>query len=341
MKRFLITISSVAVIVMLASLMIGCESAPAATATPAPTAIPTPSPTPMPTATPVPTATPTPAPVSVVDDTGEELVFESVPQRIVSLAPSNTEILFALGLADRIVGVTDFCNYPPEATEKPIIGEFSAPDLEKVISVGPDVVLTTSMHAAEVTPALKKRGLKVITLDPVGVEGVLRDIEILGEAFGAEDAASELVTGMRNTIASVRDGVLTIEENPAALYVVWPDPMWVAGDGTFADELMKMAGATNIAYDLDGWKTIGLETVVERNPEVIIVVEGHGDAKDEPYNAIMGDPRLATTDALKHDRVHQINTDLAGRPGPRLMEALNLFAEFLHPEVFASVKAGP
>ncbi len=270
----------------------------------------------------------------VVDDAGTELVFDSVPQRIVSLAPSNTEILFALGLGDRVVGVTDVCNYPPEAMKKEIVGAFSGPDLEKVVSVDPDVVLTTSMHAAEVTPALLERGLNVLTLDPIGVAGVFRDIEMIGKALGVEEAAGELVADMQSTIASVAEKAGTTDPKPRALYVVWPDPMWVAGAGTFADELIGMAGGINVAAELEGWATMGLEAVVEQNPEVIVVVTGHGDAVDEPFNAIKADSRLAMTDALKHDRVYQIDTDLAGRPGPRLMEALDLFAQFLHPEAF-------
>jgi len=270
----------------------------------------------------------------IVDDAGVELTFDSVPQRIVSLAPSNTELLFALGLGDEIVGVTDVCNYPPEATQKEVVGAFSGPDLEKVVSVDPDLVLTTSMHAAEVTPALRERGLNVLTLDPIGVEGVLRDIEMLGNALGVKTAAAGMVAEMQSTIASVAEELGTRDAKPRALYIVWPDPMWVAGAGTFADELIGMAGGRNIAGDLEGWAMIGLEAVVEQNPEVIIVVTGHGDAVDEPFNAVKGDTRLGVTDALKHDRVYQIDTDLAGRPGPRLMEALDLFAQFLHPEAF-------
>jgi iron complex transport system substrate-binding protein len=270
----------------------------------------------------------------VVDDSGEEVVLDLPAQRIVSLAPSNTEVLFAMGLGDKVVGVTDYCNYPPEAMEKESVGGYSEPDLEMVVSLDPDLVVTTSMHAAEVTPALKDRELIVVTLDPTDINGVLDNIYMLGKLTGMDDAADDLVQNMQASMKEVTDGVEGTTTRPRTLYVVWPDPLWTTGSGTFAHEIIEMAGGENIAGDLEDWATMSLEAVVERNPEVIVVITGTGDSMDVPLETIKNDTRLATTDALKNDRVYQIDGDLAGRPGPRLVEALHEFARFIHPEVF-------
>lgn len=264
----------------------------------------------------------------VVDDADRVVVIEGVPQRIVSVAPSNTEILFVLGLGDKIVGVTDFCNYPEEALDKPKVGGFVPFCLERVVAAEPCLVLAVGIHYPDGIAALEEVGITVLVLAPKTVEGVLARISLVGVITGKSEEAARLVTSLEERIEAITDKTqaLAEAERPGVLYVVWHDPIWVAGSGTFAHNLIMKAGGRNIAYDLVGWDDICLETVIARNPQVIIAT--HGAA------AVGDDPRLAVTAAVIEDRVYLVLEDPFVRPGPRLVNALGQLARLLHPELF-------
>lgn len=262
---------------------------------------------------------------------------EMVSLRIVSLAPSNTEILFALGLGDRVVGVTEFCDYPPEAQEKTNIGGFSTVDMEKVIELDPDLVLATSMHEESTIPELERRGLKVITLAPETLAEVLDDISEVGAATGKAEMASELVAQMQEKIDAIIEKVepLLGGDKPGVMYITWHDPIWTVGNGTLTHELIETAGGENIFADGAGNMETDLETVVWRNPQVILASTGHGSAEDSPVTWANTEDRLAELDARKDGRVYEIDANLVTRPGPRLVEGLEIVAEYLYPSVFA------
>ncbi|MBT4512720.1 MAG: cobalamin-binding protein [Chloroflexi bacterium] len=256
--------------------------------------------------------------------------------RIVSLAPSNTEVIFALGLGDNLVGVTEYCDYPPEAEEKAKIGGFSTVDMEKVIEVAPDLVVATSMHEESVTPELERRGLKVITLAPETLTEVLDGIIEVGAATGKEGVASELVAQMQEKINAVIEKVEPLLEGdkPGVMYVTWHDPIWTVGNSTLTHELIEIAGGENVFADGDGNMETDLETVVWRNPQVILASIGHGSAEDSPVTWANTEGRLSGLDALKDGRVYGIDANLVTRPGPRLVEGLQIVAEYLYPSVF-------
>ncbi len=281
-------------------------------------------------------AEPTP-PGAVVDDLGRSVNIEKIPQRIVSLAPSNTEILFALGLGEKVVGVTECCNYPPEALDKEKVGGFSTPDIEKIIALQPDLILASSIHAKEVIPALEERGLTVFALAPENLDEVLKDIEVVGKITGKEEETSELVAQMENRIKAITDITRDLEERPRVFYITWHDPLWSVGSETHHQELIEKAGGVNIFQDITGYKTVNLETVIARDPEVIIACTGHGEAKGKPFEWAMEEPRLGVTEARKNNRIYQIDADLVSRTGPRIIEALEQFAHFIHPEIFDKV----
>ena len=136
----------------------------------------------------------------VTDQMGRIVKLGKDPERIISLAPSNTEILYALGLADRVVAVTDYCNYPPEAEVKPTIGGFSTPNMEEIVALSPDLLLATSIHENKIIPQLENRGLKVLALNPKTIDGVLEAILLTGKVAGVEEYASELAVEMRQRI---------------------------------------------------------------------------------------------------------------------------------------------
>ncbi len=277
--------------------------------------------------------------LEVTDQAGRVVKLEKIPERIVSLAPSNTEILFALDLGDKVVGVTEYCNYPEAAKDKPKIGGFSTVDLEKVVFIEPDLILATNIHRDNITPALERLDLTVLTLDPRTLGEVLEAIILIGECTGKQEAASQLVTEMKNRIKTVTDKTdnLPQAQRPRVFYVMWHEPLMTVGSHTRIHELIGLAGGVNIAQDLgEGYPTISLEAVIQANPQVIIAGSGMGEGADLPFQYASTEPRLKDTDARINHRVYEIYTDLVGRPGPRIVEALEQLAEMIHPELFAS-----
>lgn len=267
---------------------------------------------------------------------GRVVKLEKVPERIISLAPSNTEILFALGLDDRVVGVSDYCNYPPEVQEKPSIGGFSTPNIEEVVALSPDLILATSIHEKRIIPQLEEKGLTVFALNPKTLDEVLESITLVGEISGKDEEASQLVAEMQNRIKAVTEKTDNLPETqrPRVFYITWHDPLKTAGSETRHDELIRMAGGTNIALDLAGYAAITLEVVIQANPEVILAGVGMGSGEDLPFQYVKTEPRLRNVDARINNRVYSIDVDLAGRPGPRIVDALEQFAESIHPELF-------
>ena len=280
------------------------------------------------------------SPGAVVDDLGRSVNIEGIPQRIVSLAPSNTEILFALDLGAKVVGVTEYCNYPPEALSKEKIGGYSTPDIEKIIALQPDLILANSIHAEKVIPALEEIGLTVFALAAENVDGILEDIRMVGKITGSEDEASKLATEMENRIEAITDVTKDLEERPRVFYITWHDPLFSVGSETTIQELVEKAGGANIFQDITGHGTVDLEEVIARDPEVIIACTGHGSAQAEPLEWAKEEPRLGVTEARKSNRIYQIDADLVSRTGPRIVDALEEFAWFIHPEVFGKPKGG-
>jgi iron complex transport system substrate-binding protein len=284
---------------------------------------------------------PQPPQGNIIDDLGRQITIHDIPpQKIVSLAPSNTEILFALGLDDKVVGVTEFCNYPQAATTKPKVGGFSTVDIEKVVSLEPDLVLATKIHAKTAIPALEELGLTVIALAPGYLHNVLNSIILVGKATGQNRQALELINNLRTRIEAVVDRTQTLapSQRPRVLYLTWHDPLMTAGIGTLANDVITKAGGQNIAYDITGDKTIDLETVISRDPQVIIASVGMGTGKDLPWQYVKSEPRLKNTQALLNNRVYKIDGDLIHRPGPRIVEGLEQIAIFIHPELFEATK---
>jgi len=275
-----------------------------------------------------------PASLTVTDQLGRTVTIIGRPQRIISLAPSNTEIVYALGLADRLVARTDYDNYPPEARDKPSIGGFSTPNIEQIVAMSPDLVLATSIHEGKIIPQLEARGLAIVALNPKTIDEVLTAINLVGKVTGVEEAAAALTASMRQRVTAVTTKVGPSSLLPGVFYVVWHDPLMIAGVGTLHDELIRLSGGINLGHDLAGYADISLETVIMASPQVMIAGVGMGTGEDLPLQYIMNESRLADTDARKNNRVYPIDVDLVGRPGPRIVDALEQFARFIHPERF-------
>jgi iron complex transport system substrate-binding protein len=275
-------------------------------------------------------------PGNITDDLGRNVQIESIPDRIVSLAPSNTEILFALGLGDKIVGVTDYCNYPDEAKEKPSIGGFSTPNIEAVVAREPDLILATERHSKTVIPALENLGCTVVAISPTTLDEVIESIDFVGEITGTQKEASQLSGNLQKRIDTIKKKTSNInqDEKPRVLYLTWHDPLMTAGTGTLADDVITTAGGINIADDISGDNTISLETVIDRNPQIIVASVGMGSGEDLPLQYVETEARLKSSDALKNEQVYKINGDLIHRAGPRVVDALEIMARFFHPESF-------
>ena len=287
-----------------------------------------------------PTFTPTPTPMTITDQSGRTITLDKIPERIISIAPANTEILFALGLSDKIVGVTSYCNYPAEALEKEQVGGFSTPDIEKIIALEPDVVFAAPIHEAQVIPQLEGRGIKVIALAPKTIEETYDAIELVGLVMGVQETAASLIEDMRSSINAVTSLVanLSDDERPNVFYIVWHNPLMTAGGDTLPGQLIELAGGNNIFANLSGYPTVSIESLLYGEPQVIIAGIGMGSGANAPLQWVQDESRLQETDACKEGKVFSINTDLTGRFGPRIVDALYEMLQLIHPELAAQLE---
>jgi iron complex transport system substrate-binding protein len=266
-------------------------------------------------------------PQYVFDDLGRLVAINGTPQRIISLAPSNTEILFALGLGDKVVGVTDWCDYPPEALEKEKVGGYANPDIEKIVALNPDLILAGYGNPIEVVYTLAGLGLTVFGIKTTDLDDLLNDIRRVGEITDKEVEAQALTSAMESRIQAVTNQTEELEQRPRVFYIVWHDPLWTAGSGTFINELIEKAGGVNIFGNVTGYPMVSIEDVLARDPEIIITSEWS-------YDWALNSTELASTNASQSGRIFTCDDDLVQRPGPRLVEGLEWFAHFIHPEIF-------
>jgi iron complex transport system substrate-binding protein len=278
---------------------------------------------------------------AVRDDLGRNVTLSKLPQRIVSLAPSNTEILFALGLGPKVIGVTRFCDYPPEAREGvnngsiTVIGGFADPSLEVIVALNPDLVLAASKLQEKVVRDLEEKGLTVIALNPKKVDQVLAAIRLVGRVCGRSEEAESLANRMEQVISAVRSKAKTAASKPRVYYEVWHEPLYTIGPTTLQSELIEMAGGVNIFSDAKAeYPIVSSEAVIERDPEIIIVPTGYmGGVNKEDFEKR---PGWSTITAVKNGRIYQIDENIVIRPGPRIVQGLQQLAKLIHPEIFGS-----
>ena len=280
-------------------------------------------------------------PATVVDDFGRNVTLSGVPERIVSLAPSNTEILFALGLGSRVVGVTEFCDYPPEVLESvkkgniTIIGSFTDPSIERIVALNPDLVLAATSLQETVVKDLEEKAVTVVALNPKKVDQILADIRLVGEISGKLEDAEKLTNEMQRVIDTVRDKAKNVTHRPRVYYEVWYEPLYTIGPGTWQNELIEMAGGINIFADAkEAYPIVSAEAVIQRDPEIIVVSLGYmGGVKKEDFQKR---PGWSVISAVKNNRICEIDEDTVVRPGPRIVQGLEQLARFIHPEVFGA-----
>ena len=279
-----------------------------------------------------------PSSVSFTDQLGRTVTLDSLPGKIVSLSPTNTEILYALGIEDRIAGVTTFCDYPVEAADKPKVGGFSTPNIEAIVALSPDLVIAAPRHEKDIIPQLESKGLTVLGLNPQSFDSIMEAITLVGDVTGTEKKAEELTGEMESRINAVtgKVGSLSESKKPSVFYLTWHDPLKTSGTGTLADELIIKAGGRNLFSDISGIQSIDFEMLVARNPQVMIAGIGMGSGEDIPLTYLLEESRLKNTEAGKNGAIYGTDMDLSGRGGPRIVDGLEEFARCIHPEIFGN-----
>ncbi|KQB92762.1 ABC transporter substrate-binding protein [Geobacillus sp. 47C-IIb] len=272
-------------------------------------------------------------PVTVKDGLGEEVTIKAEPQKIVSLIPSNTEIAYALGLGEKIVGVSDFDNYPDDVKTKTKVGSMEF-NVEKIISLKPDLVLahaSSAHNAKDGLQQLKDAGITVLVINSAtSFNDVYASIKLIGQATGTADKAEQVIHDMKAKLAQMKEKAKQI---PADKQVnVWvevepPPQLYTAGKGTFMDEMLQVISARNVAGDLEGWPMVTEEQAVAYKPDVIITTYSGAEQ-------VLKRTAWKDVPAVKNKRVYDVNTDLVSRPGPRLVEGVEELAKAIYPDVF-------
>jgi iron complex transport system substrate-binding protein len=289
-----------------------------------------------------PTADTTPAnaagadgfPQTVTDSSSHSQTLPRRPARIVSTAPSNTEILFAVGAGEQVVGVTTYCNFPAEAAQRDKVGGFApkSVSVERIVALKPDLVLTTGRLQQPLTESLRKLGLPVLSYDAQTLEDVARNVRLIGQATGCKKAADVLAAKLEQRLASARARFadLPASARPRVLLLLSEDPLMTAGPKTFAGQMLEVAGGRNLFADVtEQFPRISEEEIIKRNPAAILLWE-RGDCA--PRKERLGKrPGWSRFDAFRNDRILAIDDDLLARAGPRLFDGLEKMAELLHP----------
>lgn len=269
--------------------------------------------------------------VSITDSTGETITLTSEPQRIVSMAPSTTEILAALGVEDKIVGRTKYCNYPESIEAVESVGGTSDPNVETIIALEPDLVVGSTHVSEEVINKLREVGIPVVFLnEQEGFEGTYSAITSIGELIGAPDKAAEVIASMQKTVTDITEKVnaLNKTEKPKVYYMVgYGESDFTAGGDTFISEIINLAGGENIAQNVQGW-SISKEEIAANEPDMIIMPSGSATLEDLQSADFYKD-----LEAVKAGNVYEINGDMISRQGPRVSDALVEMAEVINPEL--------
>lgn len=272
--------------------------------------------------------------MTLTDQAGRTVIIEKIPERIVSLSPSNTEIAFSIGLDKKIVGVTDYCNYPEEALTKQKIGGFENPNLEASIALKPDLVLAGDKHE-DVIKKLEEMGIPVLYLSPTSLEEVYASMELTAEATGSQERAAEVIAGMKERVQKIQEKLDAVpeEKRPRVYYEVYSKPLMSAGNQSIIHEVITLAGGRNIFADIsERYPKISDEAVVERDPQVILHPKQHG-SEDIAGDVFVNRPVWEKITAVKEDRIYRIEADAISRPGPRLVDAIEEVAALLYPDL--------
>jgi iron complex transport system substrate-binding protein len=273
---------------------------------------------------------------TVIDDVGREVKMPAQVNRIVTLAPNLTEIVYALGLGDKLAGDTNECDNPPAAKSKPHVGEPQNPSLEAILALHPDLVLAAdSINRVDTADALQRLGIAVYTAggDTQSVLGILDSIAKMGDVMGAKTQGDELVAGLRQRLDALH---ARLEDRPMAhvLFVVWLDPLITIGQNTFIADALRWAGAESVVLSKQNWPQISIEEVVRLQPDYIVFAAGHAQSAAAELADLRGRPVWRDLDAVELGHIVNLEEE-AIRPAPGLVDAIEQLAHDVHPEAFS------
>lgn len=281
---------------------------------------------------------PTAPKISLTDALNRTVALEAPAQKIVSLAPANTEILFALNAGGHLLARDEYSNHPQEAQNLPSIGDtMGIISLEKITSLQPDLILASALTSPEQVKAMEDMGLTVFMIpNPVTMPDLYENIRMVGMLSGRENEAETLVNNLEERVSVIEKKLVNIKERPLVFYELdgsEPAKPWTAGPGTFVDHLIQQAGGTNLGSKLTGeWAQISQEEIIIQNPDIILLGDAlYGGVTPQQVAARPGWGQIK---AVKNQKVLPFNDDLVTRPGPRLVDGLEELARILHPEAF-------
>ena len=275
----------------------------------------------------------TSGPYTVVDDRGKEISFDKVPETIVSLQPSNTEILFSLGVGDKIIGATDYDTYPEEAKNIERVSDSYTFNAERIVELNPDVVIAYTIGDETQVAQLEEAGVNVFVIaSATTFADVYGNIEQLGDVVGQGEKADEVIEEIQTQIEAVQEKTAKLVEKKQAYFEISPAPkIWTAGADTFQHEILTVAGVDNIFADQTGWFSAANEDVITRNPEVILTTVY---TIENPVEEIKSRLSWDTIQAVQNDHVYKLDEVIIGRPATRIGEAVEIVAETVYPELF-------
>jgi len=270
----------------------------------------------------------------VTDETGRAVRLPAQIGRIVSLAPSLTETVYALGLQDKLVGDTEYCDYPADAAKKHKVGGAINPNMEEIAALKPDVVLVVkSLNRLETVRALEQLGIPVYSTDPHSVIGVIESMKRLSDVLGAGNAGAKLERTLRERLAEIQT---KLKDSPPkrVFFVVWTEPLQSIGKRTFIADLLTYCGATSVVESQQDWPKFSLEETVRLEPEYLVFATNHSDNVKNEVEALAVKPGWSAMKAIKYRKIAVVS-DAINRPGPRIVDAVEELARQIHPEVFA------
>lgn len=283
------------------------------------------------------TSQPAPAPIEITDGLERQVSLAAPAQRIVSMAPSNTEILFAIGAGEQVVGRDEFSDYPVEASNiSSIGGGFGDYNNEAIVNLQPDLVMAAEINTPEQVKALEDLGINVFYLaNPTSLDEMYNNLLIVAQLSGHEAEAASLIDSLKSRVTAVEEKVREVAERPQVFYeldATDPNAPYTAAAGTFIDTLISMAGGENIAHDMgDQYIQVSAEELLVRNPRIILLGDAAYGITPEVVSAR---PGWEAIEAIKEQQIYAFDDNLVSRPGPRLVDGLEILATLLHPELF-------
>ena len=273
----------------------------------------------------------------VTDETGRAVRIPQAIQRIVSLAPSVTETLYALGVQDRLVGDTDYCDFPQDARNKTKVGGILNPSIETIASLHPDVVFVTKINRLETVHALETLGIPSYATDPHTVDAILESTQHLAEILGVPDSGTVVTSDLQRRLTDLQQR-LAPQPPRRVLFVVWIEPLLSIGKDTFIADAIQHAGGVSVVDSSQSWPQVNLEEVVRLQPEFLIFTESHSQSSVPGMEALAQLPGWRILEAVRNHRYITIS-DAVNRPAPRIVSAIENLARQLHPEAFAEKSA--